>query len=300
MTVTFIASSRADSLQQALSESSLPTGTIEAEYGDRVVEGSVFTMAHHGSRAGNRAPCEYENGEARLPDGSIFRGLVGFSHLDPDALGGAMVVLENKPPNRAFWDLVLRYDLKGLHAIEPAGEDPEAMRKLYALLAYFSENKVQLPRDGSVADITRDVLNAASSNLEIVSGGSDGWLRKGDLYREQQDNLNRTSFRFLREGVIFRISPEKVNHLYRTPDGMLARAVVKFDETLGSISLSFAGTPPAKNAIKILEEVLPGKDGDDPGGHASIAGSRRNGRYDLEAALAVVAATARELGETKT
>ena len=32
-----------------------PSATVEAEYGDALVEGSVLTMAHHGPRTGQKA-----------------------------------------------------------------------------------------------------------------------------------------------------------------------------------------------------------------------------------------------------
>lgn len=33
--------------------------TVEAEYGDDVVEGEILTLAHHGSRSNNPAPCTH-------------------------------------------------------------------------------------------------------------------------------------------------------------------------------------------------------------------------------------------------
>lgn len=31
--------------------------TVEAEYGDKCINGKLYTLAHHGSRSANPAPC---------------------------------------------------------------------------------------------------------------------------------------------------------------------------------------------------------------------------------------------------
>lgn len=53
-----------------------PTHTVEAEFGDSVVEGSSVTLAHHGKRAEN------------LP--TVENTTIGISHFDLDTLGGVM------------------------------------------------------------------------------------------------------------------------------------------------------------------------------------------------------------------
>ena len=57
---TVLISNNADNLEATLKTFNR-TATVEAEYGERVVEGTEFTMAHHGPRAHNMCPCLYNN-----------------------------------------------------------------------------------------------------------------------------------------------------------------------------------------------------------------------------------------------
>lgn len=58
--------------------------TVEAEYGDYCVEGNEVTLAHHGSRSSNPAPCNTPN----VP--TLSGGTILVSHLDLDAIGGVL------------------------------------------------------------------------------------------------------------------------------------------------------------------------------------------------------------------
>lgn len=59
-----------------------PDITVEAEYGDDCVEGKEITLAHHGSRSDNPAPCNTEVEP-------LERGTIVLSHIDLDAVGGS-------------------------------------------------------------------------------------------------------------------------------------------------------------------------------------------------------------------
>ena len=71
--------------------------TVEAEYGTECVPGRVVTLAHHGPRSSNPAPCNTET--EILPEGST----IMLSHLDLDAVGGALALMGVKPEDPEFW-----------------------------------------------------------------------------------------------------------------------------------------------------------------------------------------------------
>ena len=134
MGTRFIMSSDAAALRAALDEHKgwltdspkMPTVTVEAEYGNEVVEGSFATLAHHGPRSGvNPCPCtrtwhdgRYRDARRqsipRMPEGS----LVGLSHLDLDALGGIMALAGHPAKeyfcqDKIFWEVAAALDIQG-------------------------------------------------------------------------------------------------------------------------------------------------------------------------------------------
>ena len=106
--------SNAAGLQEALR--GFNSATVEAEYGDTCVPGSVVTLAHHGPRRSKPSPCIGDN----MPNGYLCEGgrycahgsdsahwvdveVVGVSHFDLDTLGGVLRVLGRKPNDPNFW-----------------------------------------------------------------------------------------------------------------------------------------------------------------------------------------------------
>ena len=81
--------------------------TVEAEYGAECVPGSVITMAHHGTRSSNPAPCNWSDVPV-LTDCEIL-----VSHLDLDSMGGIMALMGTKPDNPEFWKAAEFIDLNG-------------------------------------------------------------------------------------------------------------------------------------------------------------------------------------------
>lgn len=112
-------SSSADALAAALAPYTR-TATVEAEYGDRVVEGTVVTLAHHGPRKSEPCPCSDE-AEERLRR-RFFWGphveAIGLSHLDLDALGGVAALIGKRPSDRYFWRAAELVDVRGPHRLD--------------------------------------------------------------------------------------------------------------------------------------------------------------------------------------
>lgn len=256
------------------------SATVEAEYGDITVAGSVLTMAHHGANAGNRAPCAYPNGCAKGIE------VVGLSHFDLDTLGGCAAILGRKPETEIFWKLAEFVDLNGPHKLGESGASEEDIRRLHAFWAWSESNRVFANRDGSVSDVTDKVVEGIEV-LKMIMNGDEQMLAAGDDFKAKGDKLNAESYLEFTEDVIVRVAPSFTNHLYVSPDGKVAMVVVGFNTLSGSITISFADAPKGVNARDIVQKLW----GDEAGGHAGIAGSPRNQRMtlcDIEDAIKAV------------
>jgi len=272
----FLMSSNPSALAGALANR--PSASVEAEYGDVVVPGSVITMAHHGPRAGQPAPCAYPNGVGAGVE------VVGLSHFDLDTLGGCAALLGRKPEAPEFWALAEYVDLNGAHKLGSSGASPEDLRRLYAFWAWSSTTRVFAPKDGAVIEVTQSVATACDVLARILQDDLE-LLAKGDSFKAEGERLNADSFVEMEEGVITRVSPQFTNHLYVTPAGAYATAVVAYKTLTGEITISFAN-PAGVSAIEIAQALW----GPLAGGHAGIAGGPRDRRMPLEELAAAVAA----------
>lgn len=266
--IRFILSSNPTNLEVALNGSA--SATVEAEYGAVTVKGSVLTMAHHGVNAGNPAPCSYGN--------NIGEGVevVGLSHIDLDSLGGCAAIMGVKPEAESFWALAEFIDLNGAHklqkGIEHAGATDDDVEKLFAFWAWSREFRVFPNRDGSVSDVTDQVMEGCEVLTKILSG-DEQLVAAGKAFRQGEQQLNKDSFISSLSGVIVRSSPNFVNHLYTDPEGKVHDAVVAHNTTNDSITISFADAPTGDvNARTIVQKLW----GELAGGHAGIAGSPRD------------------------
>lgn len=273
---TFFISSNPENLASALKGR---TATVEAEFGDTVVEGTDLTLAHHGPRSGNPAPCLAENG---VVDGIE---TVGLSHVDLDSLGGCMAILGIKPVDPEFWELAAFIDVHGAHKLLEANAPEMAVRALHAWWAWSQAHRQFAPRDGSVADVTDWVKDASEAVTRILEGSSE-LLAKGDAFRAQAETLNSESFVECRGSIVVRVAPVFVNHLYTAPDGTIGEAVVSLNTVTGAITLSFADTPRGTGAREVVQRLW----GPEAGGHAGIAGSPRGRRMTLSDLMSLIEA----------
>lgn len=276
--ISFVLSSNPVALTAALEGKA--SATVEAEYGDACVEGSILTMAHHGPRTGQRAPCSYSNGCGEGIE------VVGLSHIDLDTLGGCMAILGCKPEAPSFWKLAEFVDLNGAHKIVQSGATPEDIRRLYAFWAWSRNFRAFPNRDGSTSDVTDKVIEGVKI-IGLILTDNVELLAAGDSYAKTDAELNKTSFVEVIGDVIVRVSGQFVNHLYADPDGTAYKAVVAYTTTTGSVTVSFADAPKGKNAREIVQEIW----GDLAGGHAGIAGSPRGSRMTLADLIAATEAT---------
>jgi len=287
--IPFLLCSDPDNLAAALKGRS---ATVEAEYGDRVVEGSVLTMAHHGPRAGYQAPCSYLN-----EDVPHDLDTVGLSHVDLDSVAGCLALIGRKPECPGFWKLAEFVDLNGAHKLSQSGASDENIRRLWAWWAWSETRPQYAPRDGSVTDVTEFIYQSMGTLMHILEAdyrprGADP-LKDGDEHRAAEQKLNEGSFIENLGGVVVRVAPTFVNHLYVMPDGTIGDTVVALNPQDGSITVSFADEPKGTNAREIVQKLW----GDEAGGHPGIAGSPRNRRMKLADLLEAVGEVALVLAQ---
>lgn len=272
----FLISSNKTNLAAALAETGGPTATVEAEYGDDVVPGTALTLAHHGPRSANPCPCLANNG--LVDQGTLEKLTVGLSHLDLDTVGGCAALMGNKPFAPSFWELAAFVDIYGPHKLGQSGASAEDVRRLYAWWAWSEANRVEVPRDGSVKDVTTQVLEAIRT-VGLVMTGAPWIMLRGDAFKAELEKLNAESLVDVIEAkcadgvklVAMRVSAKFVNAMYALPDGRIAHAVVAMRTPTRSINVSFADVPTGTNARDIVQELW----GPEAGGHAGIAGSPR-------------------------
>lgn len=271
----FLLSNNPDKLAEALKGST--SATVEAEYGERCVPGTVVTLAHHGSRSQNPAPCLASNG---IGEGV---NVVGLSHVDLDSLGGCLAILGQKPESESFWQLAAAVDVKGAHKLASLGASAEDLRKLYAFWSFSESNRIYPPRDGSVLDVTDKVLAFAEVISKILAG-DPVLLSAGETFRQAGEKLASDSFRGQYGLVVCRESESFVNHLYTGRDVFTGRddfssaAVVARNSKTGSITVSLADPVPGISCRSFVQKLW----GPEAGGHDGIAGSPRNVALTIE------------------
>lgn len=290
-----------------------PAVTVEAEFGDAVVEGSVLTMAHHGPRAGGKCPGAYTSDDVSkalsaadaFHAGESLRGdyelqlraplIVGLSHFDLDTIGGCMAVLEvfgecfkggRSPLGAAFWRLAEHVDVNGPHRLTeaPDAENAEAVECLRAFWAWGSANRG--PRvTNEVVDLTTHVKAAAEVVMTLLAGHTPydspdnhrrtALLTAGREFAAAEETLRAASFRAEEQGVALRSAPGFTNHLYSAHP---RAAVVAFNETTQAVTVSFADGGVSESAVAVVQALW----GSLAGGHRGIAGSPRGQAMTFE------------------
>lgn len=304
METKILISATADGLRKALDFDCY--ATVEAEYGDELVEGSSpeLTLAHHGPRSTNRPPCV--GGNITLDEDEDIEA-IGISHLDLDTLGGIMRLLglKHRPlegsqfkeallRNESFWDVVGAVDVRGPHRIREITQDDWMIDRLHAFWAWSESHRVYPPRDGSAADITHEVMLAVDvidTVLHPLVREQNKLLVEGRNWASAQESLDLESVREARDSVLVRESEKFVNHLY-CHGPQVYEAVVAYDPARGTVTLSLANPDPGGvSCAEVAQELW----GPEAGGHAGIAGSPRSGGLKFKDATRAAALLAKKL-----
>lgn len=269
--------------------------SVEAEYGSVLVKGTMITLAHHdaGKLEGfNICPCLNKNIENPI-DGQIV-----ISHIDWDTIGGILSCFGQKPDGEALWDrvwdLIAFIDENGSHREFLHETTRITRRAASAMYAWLNqpENRIFAPRDGSVMDVTDFIKKCYElfGELEVeCSNGGEGPLHAaGDKFWAANEDLIFSSYKTglwdkrvdNKPLVIIRQAPEKfINHLYNDGNGNIFAAVVGYDTSKKTITLSFEdGGSDVVSAGKIIQSMF----GPLAGGKNGIGGGDRNHEYTIE------------------
>ena len=236
--------------------------TVEAEYGDRVIEGEKYTLAHHsGKYRGGPAPCVFPNQQG-------FDGVTLISHIDLDTIGGCLALYGKKPEDEAFWTGAGFIDVKGPHHIREL--DAAVQAKLQAYSAY--SNSLERVKYETPHDVTENILAAGKVIAGIIAG--DAYLlRKGEEWRAASEAAVEAKLvyesgyvrAFVTDGVFCSAA------YYSKKQGKVIPAVVVHNQNYNSITVSFEDGGIRFDASAIVKKMW----GDMAGGHAGIAGSPR-------------------------
>lgn len=242
--------------------------TVEAEYGDECLEGTMATLAHHGPRSNNPAPCNTPD----VPKLPPFATVV-VSHIDLDTLGGIYALQGRKPEDDRFWEAAEKIDVEGAHHIHELDQDVQD--KLNAYYAYNDGQPRQ--RYTEAIDVTKqidDTYKIVNAIIDINDPEHDKLIAAGKEWaqtreKEVEDQLvyeNKDVRVFDTNGIFCAAS-------YFSPNqNTICPATVTYNEKFKSITLAFEDGGKQLNAREIVQELW----GSEAGGREGIAGSPRN------------------------
>lgn len=257
--------------------------TVEAEYGfsiaekergadDVCIEGTKITLAHHGNRTDNPAPC---NAEVEPLEG----GTILVSHLDLDTVGGVLAVMGIKPEDELFWKAAEFIDVNGVHHLNKL--TPELQDKFNAFYAW--NNAIRRER---MTEIT-DVMPMVEENIEILTKILDEKHPEHDMVikngQEWYENIGKTvesklvketdNVRaFMTDGVFCASS------YYSPESNEVKKATVTLNSKTGAVTVAFADGGAEVHAGKLVNELW----GEGAGGSPGIGGSPRGAEYSTE------------------
>ncbi len=260
----------APTVQLALEVTNI-VASVEAEYGDTVIEGSVITLAHHtGEWKKCPAPCNNPAARGALKGHD---GIILVSHIDLDTVGGIMALIGVQPEDPEFWAGAEFVDLNGPHNVyKLSGRVQSLLRAYWA----WSQSRPRV-RYTEITDVADVVITHLDFLLMLLDGGAEAEaaIEAGRVWADENQAktdalcVHETSLAraFITRGVFCNAS------YYSKKLECAALACVAYDEEKGSVTLSFADVNSLQgmSAKTLVQEVW----GPDAGGHDGIAGSPR-------------------------
>jgi hypothetical protein len=245
-----------------------PEATVEAEYGDKVLKGSMVTLAHHTAEYRNcPAPCNAEVGQ--LPENAT----IVVSHIDLDTIGGCLALMGMKPSNGEFWAAAEFIDLNGPHHLFKFSKNVQD-----AFNAYWAWNFSQprSPRITEVTDVT-SVIEKHKDVLERILDGDESLLEIGKKWTaETTEKVEGCLIEEMPKMRIFATDDVFCSAAYYSPSlAQIVPVTLVLNTRMGSITVACAdGSINARETVQALW-------GPEAGGHFGIAGSPRGKKMSL-------------------
>lgn len=241
--------------------------TVEAEYGDECLEGTMVTLAHHGPRSGNPAPCNTPD----VPELPPFATVV-VSHIDLDTLGGIYALQGRKPEDDRFWEAAEMIDVKGVHHIHEL--DKDIQDKLNAYYAYnynhagerYSETTDVTKQVEDAYGVINDILDIDAPEHDMLIADGKEWAQAREAAVEAQLIYEDKNMRVFDSNGVFCAAS-----YYSPKQDALIPATVTYNEKTKTITLGFEDGGKQYNAMEIVRSVW----GPEAGGREGIAGSPR-------------------------
>lgn len=271
-----------------LGKSVNPDITVEAEYGATVVEGSLYTAAHHqpmGTRYGQQrpAPCNDQDIPSLMSvDRNGAGGTILISHIDLDTLGGVARAMNLtkmfRPRYESFWELAEYVDNNGVHKLMTQNPSEKDVKRLNAWWNIQSKTtRFEFGKLHNVTEYISELLNSLCNCLEM----REEEIQAGVDFKAKADELNKKSFVKVESGVILRKADSFVNHLYEIPESQeIGECIVAYNAKFKSITASLADNREFDMG-DVMREFF-----NDPeaGGKKGIGGGNRNLQYTFEQA----------------
>lgn len=242
-----------------------PIATVEAEYGDICIEGELLTLAHHGSRSNNPAPCN------ALVE-PLKEGTIVVSHLDLDTIGGIMAITGDKPNDVKFWEAAEYIDVNGIHHMYKFEEDIQ--NKLNATYAWADNiPRVRYTETTDVTQLVKDYYEAINiitnenhpEHKKYIETGTK-WAIETSNEVESRCILDSENVRAFKTDGVFCNSA-----YYSKEQEAIIPCIVSFNEKFKSITVSFEDGGKECSARELVQELW----GPEAGGRDGIAGSPR-------------------------
>lgn len=254
--------------------------TVEAEYGDECLEGTMATLAHHGPRANNPAPCNTSD----VPKLPPFATVV-VSHIDLDTLGGIYALQGRKPEDDRFWEAAEMIDVKGVHHIHEL--DKDIQDKLNAYYAYnynhagerYSETVDVTKQVEDAYGVINDILDIDAPEHDMLIADGKEWAQAREAAVEAQLIYEDKNMRVFDSNGVFCAAS-----YYSPKQDALIPATVTYNEKTKTVTLGFEDGGKQYNAMEIVRSVW----GPEAGGREGIAGSPRGAEMTKDDLYAMV------------
>lgn len=247
--------------------------TVEAEYGDEVIEGQLGTLAHHGKRQSNPAPCNWPD----VPQVNN-KDYILISHIDLDTVGGILAAEGIKPVDKAFWDGAEYIDINGRHHMGKLSTNVQ--NQLNAVYAWMAMNPVGPYRETiDVSQIIEDYCFGINSIINETGILHDLMIEFGKVWNAKQNRIREECL--VREFDSLRVFCTKgvsCAAAYYSPEkGRIIPATLTLDQVKHNITLAFEDGGKQHSAVQIMQEIF----GDEAGGKDGIAGTPYGIDYNM-------------------